>query len=111
MQATFNNAHADPMMEINTPPLSDVMFVLLIMLIITIPIQTHAIKLDLPTGTPPQLQPNPVSNLLAITPTGNVTWNGKALTREALRQELRLTQQIDPVPELHIKPDATARYG
>jgi biopolymer transport protein ExbD len=111
MQTTSDNAEAEPMMEINTTPLIDVMLVLLIMLIVTIPPQTHAVKLDLPQQTntpPPPIQPN--KNKIIISADGQVLWNGGAVNLVQLRQYLDVTQQMTPIPELHLQPDATARY-
>jgi biopolymer transport protein ExbD len=112
MQTTSDNAEAEPMMEINTTPLIDVMLVLLIMLIITIPIQTHAVKLDLPVNQPNQPPPpvNPVKNILSINAQDQVLWNGSPVTMQQLRSYLDTTQQMNPIPELHLQPDATARY-
>jgi biopolymer transport protein ExbD len=101
----------DPVVEINTTPLIDVLLVLLVMFIITIPIQTHAVKLDLPNGPPPVVQPpHPLVNNLEITKAGTLLWNGLPISDAALRQELRITQQMSPVPELHLRPDADTRY-
>jgi biopolymer transport protein ExbD len=111
MQTTSDNDSGEPMMEINTTPLIDVMLVLLIMLIITIPPQTHAVKLDLPQHTdvpPPPVQPN--KNKIVITASGQVLWNGGAVNLTQLRQYLDVTQQMNPIPELHLQPEATARY-
>ena len=111
MQTTSDNDSGEPMMEINTTPLIDVMLVLLIMLIITIPPQTHAVKLDLPQRTntpPPPIQPN--KNKIVITNNGQVLWNGGAVNLQQLRQYLDVTQQMNPIPELHLQPEATARY-
>ncbi|OQS08047.1 biopolymer transporter ExbD, partial [Chromobacterium violaceum] len=75
----------DLMMEINTTPLIDVMLVMLIMLIITIPIQTHAVKLDMPVNTPSKVQVKPVVVQIDIAPDNGVMWNGERLAnREAL---------------------------
>ncbi len=101
---------SQPMVEMNTTPLIDVMLVLLIMLIITIPIQTHALKLDLPTPCARCPKPNAVSNEIAITPGGTIQWNSVALSEPDLRYELATTQRMRPVPELHLRPDAAARY-
>src|SRR5829696_3192486 len=112
MQTTSDNAAAEPMMEINTTPLIDVMLVLLIMLIITIPIQTHAVKLDLPVNQQNQPPPpiDPVKNKVVITAKGEILWNGSPVSAQQLRQYLDVTQQMNPIPELHLQPDATARY-
>jgi len=97
-----------PMMEMNTTPLIDVLLVLLVMFIITIPIQTHSVKLDLPTGPP--LRVDPVKNELRINRSGAILWNGRRLDQPALRLELRFTQRMAKIPELHLRPDADARY-
>ena len=111
MQTTSNNSSAEPMLEMNMTPLIDVLLVLIIMFIITIPPQTHAVKLDLPQNTPqPETPILPVKNDVVITPQGAVLWNGSPVNLQQLRQYLDVTQQMDPVPELHLQPDANARY-
>jgi biopolymer transport protein ExbD len=102
----------EPMMDINTTPLIDVMLVLLIMFIITIPIQTHAVKLDLPVNQPNNPPPpiEPVKNVVVVSAQGQILWNGSPVTKEQLRQYLDITQQMNPIPELHLQPDSTARY-
>ena len=112
MQTTSDNSEGEPMMEINTTPLIDVMLVLIIMLIITIPPQTHAVKLDLPQNNPNDVPPpiDPIKNKIVITQAGQILWNGGAVDQVQLRQFLDATQQIDPVPELHLQPEAEARY-
>ena len=111
MAMSMSAAEGEPMMDINTTPLIDVMLVLLIMFIITIPIQTHAVKLDLPQNnnnvTPPI---DPVKNKVVITTAGQVLWNGAPVDLVTLRQYLDLTQQMNPIPELHLQPEPTARY-
>jgi len=98
------------MMDINTTPLIDVMLVLLIMLIVTIPIQTHAVKLDLPVNNsnPPPIEP--IKNKIVITTAGAVLWNGQPVNLTTLRQYLDLTTTMQPTPELQIQPEPTARY-
>ena len=111
MQTTGDNDSGEPMMEINTTPLIDVMLVLLIMFIITIPIQTQAVKLYLPQNTntpPPPILPQ--KNIVVVTAQGQVLWNGTPVSMQQLRQYLDTTQQMNPIPELHLQPDATARY-
>ena len=112
MQTTSDNTSGEPMMDINMTPLIDVMLVLLIMFIITIPIQTHAVKLDLPvdqTNSPPP-PIDPVKNKVVITANGAILWNGNPVNQEQLRQYLELSQQINPIPELHLQPEPEARY-
>ena len=112
MQTSSGNAAAEPMIDINTTPLIDVMLVLLIMLIITIPVQTHAVKLDLPVNQPNQPPPpiDPVKNKVVITPQAQILWNGAPVTKPQLRAYLDATQQMNPIPELHLQPESTARY-
>jgi biopolymer transport protein ExbD len=100
------------MVDINTTPLIDVMLVLLIMFIITIPIQTHAVKLDLPqnqqNSPPPQV--DPVINRLEIDFLNDIYWNKQKVDMGTLRQYLNAAANMEPEPELHLKPDALARY-
>jgi biopolymer transport protein ExbD len=102
----------EPMMDINTTPLIDVMLVLLIMFIITIPIQTHAVKLDLPQDQPNQTPPpiDPVKNKIVVTGAGQVLWNGAPVELTTLRQYLDITTTMTPTPELHLQPEPNARY-
>ena len=112
MQTASDNSSGEPMMEINTTPLIDVMLVLLIMFIITIPIQTHAVKLDLPQQQDNQEPPpiDPVKNKVVITASNQVLWNGAPLQLTQLRAYLDQTQQMNPIPELHLQPEPNARY-
>ena len=112
MQTTGDNESGEPMLDVNVTPLIDVMLVLLIMFIITIPIQTHAVKLDLPVNQPQNQPPpiNPVKNILSVNAQDQVLWNGTPVTLTQLRSYLDTTQQMNPIPELHLQPDATARY-
>jgi biopolymer transport protein ExbD len=105
-------ADEEPIGEMNTTPLIDVMLVLLIMFIITIPVQTHAVKIDLPANsqTPPDNPIKPDINKLAIDAGGAVLWNGSAIDLVTLRQYLDSTKVMTPEPELHVQPDAQARY-
>lgn len=101
---------AIPLSEMNTTPLIDVMLVLLIMFIITIPIQTHAIKIDVPScaGCP---KPDVTVNIVTINPADQIDWNGTPISKRDLSYLLREMQQMRPTPELHLRPDAGARYG
>ena len=112
MAMAASTTEGEPMMDINTTPLIDVMLVLLIMFIITIPIQTHAVKLDLPVNQDNQTPPpvDPVKNKVVITPDGQILWNGSPINKIQLRQYLDITQTMNPIPELHLEPDAQARY-
>ena len=101
-----------PMMEMNTTPLIDVMLVLLIMFIITIPPITHAVKIDLPVASPPQDGPviDPVVNKVIILPTGEIQWNGTPQTLEQLSLLLQQTAAMEPEPELQFQPHENAPY-
>jgi biopolymer transport protein ExbD len=101
-----------PMMEMNMTPLIDVLLVLLIMFIITIPIQTHAVKVDLPVNSPNQpLNPvDPQKNKISIDPAGVIAWNGSPVDEVTLRQYLDQSAGMTPEPELHFQPDPQARY-
>lgn len=101
----------EPMVDINTTPLVDVLLVLLVMLIITIPIQLHSVNLEMPgTNTPPPpVQPQIVQ--IDITPAGQYLWNGEMLAdRGALDQKLREAAAQADQPEIHLRPDRRAKY-
>ena len=100
----------EPMMEMNTTPLIDVMLVLLIMFIITIPPQTHAVKVDLPQNNQNQQVVQPDKNKITIDPAGQVAWNGTPVDDITLRQYLDASLQLPTEPELHFQPDPQARY-
>jgi biopolymer transport protein ExbD len=102
-------ADSMPMSEINTTPLIDVMLVLLIMLIITIPLQTHAVKLDIPSCDKCPI-PDATKNEVVITRGGAILWNGADVGEAGLRYELALTRRMRTAPELHLRPDPEARY-
>ena len=105
MQTTGDNESGEPMIDMNVTPLIDVMLVLLIMFIITIPMQTHAVKFDLPGQVPPTIYPNRTSNLLVVKADGSLRWNGIPIGRNDLSQELAITRQMSPQPELHLQPE------
>jgi len=112
MQTTGDNTSGEPMLDINVTPLIDVMLVLLIMFIITLPVQTHAVKLDLPQDTTNEPPPPilPTKNKVVITAQNQILWNGSPVPPEQLRLYLDATQQMDPIPELHLQPEPNARY-
>ncbi|MEG3160147.1 biopolymer transporter ExbD [Sphingomonas sp. LB2R24] len=101
-----------PMMEMNMTPLIDVLLVLLIMFIITIPIQTHAVKVDLPVNSKnqPQNPVDPQKNKITIDPAGVVAWNGSPVDEVTLRQYLDQSAGMTPEPELHFQPDPQSKY-
>ncbi len=103
----------EPMMEMNTTPLIDVMLVLLIMFIITIPVATHAINIDLPAPSdepPPPDQIDPVVNKIVLTPGGETLWNAQPINTAELVRNLEQTLTFDVEPELQFEPDANAGY-
>jgi len=107
-----NRDSEDVLVDINTTPLIDVMLVLLIMLIITIPVQTHAVKLDMPQSNPPPVQVQPEVVDLAIDFDGTMTWNGTPLPdRATLEQYLRAAAAKNPQPEIHLAPNRLVKYG
>lgn len=102
----------DLMIEMNTTPLIDVMLVLLIMLIITIPIQTHAVKLDMPVNSQQKNPVKPVVVQIDIAPGDDVLWNGEKIAgREDLEARLTTAAAQQPQPELHIRPSKDATYA
>ena len=100
----------EPMMDINMTPLIDVMLVLLIMFIITIPVMTHAVKLDMPRASNAPSQVQPVVINLEIDFDGTVLWNGTPVEIDALEGYFRKEAANDPQPELHIRPSKRAKY-
>jgi biopolymer transport protein ExbD len=102
----------DVMIDINTTPLIDVMLVLIIMLIITIPVQTHAVKLDMPSDTPPPIAIKPQVVNLDIDFDGTILWNGQAIPdRVTLETHLKSAARQDPQPEIHIAPNKLVKYS
>jgi biopolymer transport protein ExbD len=100
------------MVEMNTTPLIDVMLVLLIMLIITIPVQTHAVKLDMPTNAPQPPLEKPVVVQIDISPTDQILWNGEQIASEQdLDSRLETAAAQTPQPEVHIRPNKDATYA
>jgi biopolymer transport protein ExbD len=101
----------EPMMDMNTTPLIDVMLVLLVMFIITIPIQTHAVKIDLPVPSDnAATNVDPVKNKVMIDSAGTITWNGTPIDLAQLGVFLEQTKALPVEPELQIQPDPNARY-
>ncbi len=114
MNVGSGTATSDPevMMDINTTPLIDVMLVLLVMLIITIPIQLHSVNLNMPTGNPPPPLVLPEVVKIDIDSGGVVYWNGLPLPdRTALEDNLKAAAAQAVQPELHLRPDKAAKYA
>jgi len=101
----------DVMVEINTTPLIDVMLVLLVMLIITIPIQLHSVNLNMPVGTPPPQVERPVVITVDVDFDGTIYWNGDIVAnKEALESRLRDAAAQPVQPEVHLRPNKLAEY-
>jgi biopolymer transport protein ExbD len=101
------------MCEMNTTPLIDVMLVLLVTLILSLPVQTHAVKLDMP---PPPVNPPPPPPVppeiidLEVDFDGTIAWNGQVMDLAELDRQFRPAAVKDPQPEIHFRPDRRARY-
>jgi biopolymer transport protein ExbD len=114
MNVGSGTASSDPdvMMDINTTPLIDVMLVLLVMLIITIPIQLHSVNLNLPTGNPPPPTVLPEIVKIDIDSSSVVYWNGLPVPdRATLEDDLKAASNQAVQPELHLRPDKAAKYA
>ncbi len=106
-----NSPEPEVMMDINTTPLIDVMLVLLVMLIITIPIQLHAVNLNMPTGNPPPPLTPPEVLKVDVDADGRIWWNGEIVPDRAnLEDRLREAAAKPVQPELHLRPDKNAKY-
>jgi biopolymer transport protein ExbD len=105
------SADPDVMIDINTTPLIDVMLVLLVMLIITIPIQLHAVNLNMPVGNPPPPLVLPEVVKIDIDPSSMIYWNGEIVPdRPALEERIKAAAEQSVQPEIHLRPDKDARY-
>jgi biopolymer transport protein ExbD len=109
---TGNSDEPEVMMDINTTPLIDVMLVLLIMLIITIPAQLHSVNLDMPAATTTPQKTEPMVIRIDIEADASMRWNGQVLAnRQALETKLSEAAALQPQPELHIRSHAKAKYA
>lgn len=102
---------SEPMVEMNTTPLIDVMLVLLILFILTLPVMTHAVKLDMPRQTnapPPDVRVEPIR--IDIDWDGAIIWDGSLVKLEQLEGYFRVEAAKNPQPELHVRPDRRADY-
>lgn len=102
--------HQEPMAEINVVPLVDVMLVLLVIFIITAPLLTHSVKIDLPkaSSTPNITQPEHIE--FGIRESGTLYWNGAPVSRQELSARFTTEARKQPQPELHIRADRRVHY-
>jgi biopolymer transport protein ExbD len=101
----------DVIMDINTTPLIDVMLVLLVMMIITIPIQLHAVKLELPVGRPPVNAIKPEVIQIDIDAMSSVHWQGQTVALDQLEENMRQSASAATQPEVHLRTDKDASYA
>src|SRR5262245_34808774 len=104
------NGESTPMAEINMIPLIDVMLVLLVIFIITAPLLTHSVKIDLPKATSHPNLTKPDHIALSINAPGSIFWNGESIERPELTRRLIASAKLDPQPELHLRADKTTQY-
>ena len=108
---SFNKqANSAPMAEINMIPLIDVMLVLLVIFIVTAPLLTHAVKIDLPKASSNPNITKPDNVQLGIKAGGEVFWNGEAIAAADLATRFAATAKLNPQPEVHIRAERTAHY-
>ena len=111
MAVGSGGSEGSPMMEMNTTPLIDVLLVLIVMLIITLPVMTHAVKLDMPRpdNAPPPVQPELIN--ITIDYDGTVLWNGTPVPNQStLDRYFKVEAAKEPQPQVAIRPDARAKY-
>ena len=108
---TSSSGEPEVMMEINTTPLIDVMLVLLVMLIITIPIQLHSVNLEMPVGAPPTSLIKPEKIQIDIDEQSVVYWQGLPVTAQELDAKMKAISRQEPQPEVHIRPNKISRYA
>lgn len=109
--AFASNSSGGPMADINVTPLVDVMLVLLIIFMITAPLMTHKIRIDLPQANPNTVETNPPEPIdLAVRESGDLYWNDEPITEAMLSAQLRVAAQKNPQPELQIRAEKTTQY-
>jgi len=108
---TGSSGEPEVMMEINTTPLIDVMLVLLVMLMITIPIQLHSVELEMPVGAPPTNLVKPEKIQIDIDAQSVVYWQGLPVSAAELDENMRLIAPQAPQPEVHIRPNKASQYA
>ncbi len=111
MAFALSRSAMEPMADLNTTPLIDVMLVLLVMLIVTIPVATHVVPIDLPSPVSSPIHVDTVQNTVAVTADDRIEWNGTAIGQGQLASLLIETRRLPVEPELRFEPAASAAYG
>ncbi len=106
-----SDAEGQPVSEINMIPMIDVMLVLLIVFMITAPLMTNAVKVELPQASSSVNQPDPKDVTLTLNASGQAFWNGEALTDDQLTAHLQTASALDPQPQLQLHADRRLDYG
>ena len=104
------SGEAAPLAEINMVPLIDVMLVLLVIFIITAPLLTHAVKIELPKASSTPNLTKPENIQLGIKSSGAIYWNGEIVEKDALAARMAAAAKLDPQPEVHLRADRTTEY-
>ncbi|HWK41903.1 MAG TPA: biopolymer transporter ExbD [Croceibacterium sp.] len=111
MAMSGGNDDGEPMMEMNMTPLIDVLLVLLIVFMMSIPVATHSVDIDLPTPNPNATEiVDPVKNKIVITPDGQILWNAVSIDQNQLVGNLQASLALAVEPELQFEPEANASY-
>ena len=110
MAVSVGGDRSDPMVEPNVIPLVDIMLVLLIIFIITIPVMTHAVKIDLPRNVPNQPSEQPEFIDVAIDFDGSIIWNNSVIDRDTMLNYVAVDAAKDPQPEVHLRANPRVRY-
>ncbi|TNJ33335.1 ExbD/TolR family protein [Arenimonas terrae] len=112
MAFSSNSSGGGPMADINVTPLVDVMLVLLIIFMITAPLMSHKVKVELPQATleeKPKIDQPPIT--LAVTANGKIYWNDEPVSRDALDARLAILAQRTPQPQVDVRADNITKYG
>jgi len=111
MAVSVKGSSADPMVEPNVIPLVDIMLVLLIIFIITIPVMTHAVKIDLPRDNPNPPHEEPIVMKVYVDFDGTILWNGTPIDHATFQNYVAIENAKDPQPEIHVDADRRTAYA